>query len=148
MLRRFSIVVGQIGIGLALALCGAISAAGQDTPNLLGTWAGVSETIVAGSTNHHPRAPGDTQADPRLVSVPITVIVDQQDGRRFSGTVNSPSASERIVGVVTRDGRILWVDEDGYNEGVLIDDNRMEICYLLVQPLIQLASCVDMVREP
>ncbi|MEO1224982.1 MAG: hypothetical protein AAFX92_12195 [Pseudomonadota bacterium] len=135
-------------IAAALALVTATPAAAQDYPDLLGTWAGVSETIVAGSTNHHQRAPGETQPDPRLVSVPITVIIDQQDGRRFSGTVNSPSASERIVGVVTSEGRILWVDEDGYNEGVMIDDDRMDICYLLVQPLIQLASCVEMVRDP
>ncbi|MEM8590323.1 MAG: hypothetical protein AAGG65_19870 [Pseudomonadota bacterium] len=135
-------------IAATLALVAASPATAQDYPDLLGTWAGDSETIVAGSTNHHPRPPEETQPDPRLVSVPITVIIDQQDGRRFSGTVNSPGASEGIVGVVTREGRILWVDEDGYNEAVLIDDDRMEVCYLLVQPLIQLASCVEMVREP
>jgi hypothetical protein len=122
------------------------AASGQDYPNLIDTWIGTTETIIAGETNHHRHDGPGLDTEPRMVSVPLSIVINQQTGRRFSGSVHSDLAAERIVGAITSAGRILWVDEDGYTEAVLLDEDTMEVCYLLVQPTVQLASCVVVAR--
>jgi hypothetical protein len=87
-------------------------------PDLRGTWKGNSESIVVGAGNPHHAAQSATE--PRLSSVPFTVTIDKQDGRRFSGTFSSPRANEKIVGVVSRSNSIIVVDDDGYTVGTAL----------------------------
>ena len=84
-------------------------------PDLRGTWKGESESIITDSGN--PHHPGPPQSEHRLTSVPFTLTIDKQDGRRFSGTFSSPRSSEPIIGVITRGGTLLAVDTDGYAAG-------------------------------
>ena len=50
-------------------------------PDLRGTWKGESESIITDSGN--PHHPGPPQSEHRLTSVPFTLTIDKQDGRRF-----------------------------------------------------------------
>ena len=98
---------------------------GVAIPNLLGTWKGESESIVMGPGNaHHSAAPA---AGPRLNSIPFTMTIDKQDGRRFSGAFTSARGNDTIIAVISRNGSIYMVDDDGYTIGTILAPNRMEL---------------------
>ena len=56
-------------------------AAQNAVPDLRGTWKGDSESIVAGGA--HPHHPGQT-GEPRFDTVPFTLTIDKQNGRRLA----------------------------------------------------------------
>ena len=78
-----------------LALRGARGRRHDAVPDLRGTWKGESQSIVLGGTPHHPEQKTD---QPRLTSVAFTLVIDKQDGRRFSGTFSSARHSETVIG--------------------------------------------------
>ena len=80
-------------------------------------------------------------------SVPFTLIIDKQDGRRFSGKFSSTFGSETVIGVVSRSGTIMMVDDDGYNFATMLLPNRMELCYLLQSPTSRVASCTELEKQ-
>ena len=129
------------------ALTAAPAAAQTSIPDLRGTWKGQSETVIWGGGNpHHP--PVTRPAEPRFTSVPFTLIIDKQDGRRFSGTFSSARSNETVVAVLSRAGTIYLVDDDGYTYGTLLAPNRMEICYLHLSPASRIASCTELTKQP
>jgi hypothetical protein len=115
-------------------------------PDLRGTWKGESETIIHGGGNPHHAAPSATS--PRLSSVPFTLIIDKQDGRRFSGTLSSPSGTETVIAVISHSGTIYMVDDDGFVLATMLAPNRLEVCYLLQSPSSRMASCTDFTKQP
>jgi hypothetical protein len=124
----------------------ALPAAAQTAiPDLRGIWKGESESIIVGGGNPH-HAPG--QADePQLRSVPFTLTVDKQDGRRFSGTFSSARSSEKIVAVISRKGTIFLADDEGYTNGTMLAPNQMELCYLHVSSASRIASCLELTKQ-
>src|SRR5262249_8226830 len=110
--------------GLAL-LIAAPALADSAFVDLRGVWKGDSESIVAGTGNHHHAKPVDPSI--KLSSVPFTLKIDMEDGRRFSGTFASPRASEPIIGVISNTGAIYIVDTDGYTVATLLDPKRLEL---------------------
>jgi hypothetical protein len=131
---------------LAFAALAAAPASAQTAiPDLRGTWKGESETIVLGGGNPHHAA---TQAaEPQLRSVPFTLTVEKQDGRRFSGTFSSPRSTEKVIAVISRGGLIFLADDEGYTNGTLLAPNRMELCYLHVSSLSRVASCTELTKQ-
>ncbi len=126
-----------------VALCAAVAADAQ-MPELRGTWKGDSHSVVLGGGPHHP----DTKSgEPRFTSVPFTLVVDKQDGRRFFGTFSSTQHSETVVAVVSRAGSIFMADDDGYSVGTMLAPDRMEICYLHSSSATRIASCTELVRQ-
>ena len=129
---------------VALAALCTPAAAEPAIPDLRGTWKGESQSIVLGGAAHHPI----TQAtEPRLNSVPFTLVVDKQDGRRFSGTFSSARHSETVIAVISRAGTIFMVDDDGYNAGTMLAPNRMEVCYLHFSTASRIASCTELTKQ-
>ena len=129
-----------------LAMLAAISATAQTSfPDLRGTWKGDSESIISDSGN--PHHPGPSQSEPRLTSVPFTLTIDMQDGRRFSGALSSPRSSEPVIGVITRAGNLLFADTDGYASGTLLGPDRLEACYLQIATYGRVASCTELTRQ-
>ena len=133
---------------VVFATLSAAPAAAQQSaiPDLLGTWKGNSESIVLGAGNPHHAAQPTTE--PRLNSVPFTVTIDKQDGRRFSGTFSSPRTNEKIIGVVSRSNSIIVVDDDGYTVGTVLAPNRMEWCYMRQSQADRVASCAELTKQP
>ena len=127
------------------ALAAAPSMAQTAIPDLRGTWKGESESIVLGGGNpHHPA----TQAnEPQLRSVPFTLTIDKQEGRRVSGTFSSARSSEKVIAVISRGGTILMADDEGYTHGTMLAPNRMELCYLHVSSASRIASCAELTRQ-
>jgi hypothetical protein len=121
------------------------AAADNAVPDLLGTWKGESQSIVLGGSPHHP---GQQEGQPRLTSVAFTLVIDKQDGRRFSGTFSSARHSETVIAVVSRSGAIYMVDDDGYDVATMLGPDRMEICYLHLSSNSRIASCTELTRQP
>src|SRR5215203_2869913 len=92
-----------------------------------------------------PRPPA---AAPRLSSVPFTLTIDKQEGRRFSGTFSSSSGAETVIAVISQSGTIYMVDDDGYLVATMLAPNRLELCYLLQSPSSRIASCTAFTKQP
>jgi hypothetical protein len=138
--------MSKLGCILAFAMLAAIPAAAETAiPDLRGTWKGESESLVLGGGNpHHP----STQAnEPQLRSVPFTLTIDKQDGRRLSGTFSSARSSEKVVAVISRNGTIFLADDEGYTTGTLLAPNRLELCYLHVSSASRIASCAELTKQ-
>ena len=114
-------------------------------PDLKGTWKGESETIIQGAGNPHHAAP---PSGPRLNSIAFTLTVDKQDGRRFSGTFSSARGNDPIIAVISQNGTIYLVDDDGYTIGTMLAPNRLELCYMMLSPATRIASCTVLTKQP
>ena len=131
---------------LAVLTSVSASMAQSAIPDLRGTWKGESETIILGGGNpHHAATP--TPA-PRLNSVAFTMIIDKQDGRRFSGTFSSARGNDPIIAVISQNGTIYLVDDDGYTIGTMLAPNRLELCYMMLSPATRIASCTVLTKQP
>ena len=130
------------------ALTASVVPVGAETafPDMRGTWKGESESIILGPGNPHHAAPPSTE--PRLDSVPFTMTIDKQDGRRFSGTFSSARANDKFVAVISRNNTILLVDDDGYTVGTILAPNRMEWCYMHLSQNTRVASCTELTKQP
>jgi hypothetical protein len=82
-----------------------------------------------------------------LRSVPFTLVIDKQDGRRFSGIFSSARSSENVVAVISRNGTIMLADDDGYTLGTMVAPNRIELCYLRVSTTSRVASCTELTKQ-
>lgn len=135
----------KLAIAAVLAAFALTPAAAQDAfPNLIGTWKGDSESIVlSGGNEHHP---GKSPA-PRLSNVPFTMVIDKQDGRRISGTFSSARHKEIVIAVISRNGSVYMVDDDGYSIGTLHSPNKLELCYMKRAPSGRVASCTEMTKQ-
>jgi hypothetical protein len=140
------VTLAMLASAPAAAQIAAQTATQPAIPDLRGTWKGDSESIVLGGGNGHHVA---TQAnEPELRSVPFTLTIDKQDGRRFSGTFASARSSSKVVAIVSRSGAILLADVQGVTNGTMLASNRMELCYLKQSPEAQIASCVELTQQP
>jgi hypothetical protein len=127
------------------ALAPALASAQTAVPDLRGTWKGQSESIVQGHGNAHHDAPVTDK--PRLSSIPFTMVIDMQDGRRFSGSFASAKANDPIIAVVSQTGTIHMVDDDGWTTGTMLAPNRMELCYVARSEANRVASCTVMTKQ-
>jgi hypothetical protein len=130
------------------ALTASVVPAAAETaiPDLRGTWKGESESLVLGGGNDHHTA--TRPVEPELRSVPFTLTIEKQDGRRISGTFSSPRSSEKVLAVISRNGTILMVDNEGYTIGSILQPNRIELCYMHVSAAARLASCTELTKQP
>jgi len=131
-------------IALLVTFVAVPAVAETAVPDLRGTWTGDSESIVLGRGNDHHTGKGSA---PRMSSAPFTLTIDQQDGRRFSGTFSSPRHSEKVIAVVSRSGPIYLIDDDGYSIGTMLAANRMELCYMKQSPNSRVASCTELIKR-
>jgi hypothetical protein len=76
------------------------------------------------------------------------MVIDQQDGRRFSGKFSSAKHNETVIAVISHAGTIYMADDDGYNIGTMLAANKMELCYLHNSPGSRVASCTEMTKQP
>ena len=132
-------------VPLATLAATTVAVAETAIPDVRGTWKGESETIILGAGNPHHAA---TKPSPRLNSVAFTLTVNQQDGRRFSGTFSSARGKETVIAVISRTGTIYLIDDDGYTVGTMLAPNRMELCYFMQSPKSRIASCTELTKQP
>jgi hypothetical protein len=137
------LVASGLAIGAGMLFVGSVQA--QSTVvDIKGTWVGHAQNIVEGPAHHHQRgAAGVKESGKFLLSdQTFTFRFEGQDGRRFWGTISSATKTERIVGSFSTDGkRVYMVDEDGMIDGVVIDANKIDICYRHVRPDSAVVGC-------
>jgi hypothetical protein len=139
--------MSKLGWLVMFVALSAAPAAAQDTPpDMRGTWKGDSESIVLGRGNPHHAGPKVNM--PRLSSIPFTMTIDMQDGRRFSGKFSSPKSSESIIAVISHAGTIYMVDDDGWTSGTMLAPGKMELCYMARIRDDRVASCTVMTKQP
>jgi hypothetical protein len=143
-MRKLAFIVSLAALAPTPLLLSVPAAADAALPEMRGTWKGDSHSIAFGVGPHHP---GAKKGAPRFTSVPFTLLIDQQDGRRFSGTFSSTQHSEAVVAVVSRAGTIFMADDDGYTTGTMLASDRMEICYLHSSSATRIASCTEMTKQ-
>ena len=126
-----------------LALSGAASAHAQAAFDMKGGWSGTGESIVRGSAAHHPAGDAAKPAgNARLREVTFTYKIDGQDGGRFWGTVASRYATESVIGVIAADRkRVYIVTEFGFVDGVITDNDTIDICYRELKPSDAVVAC-------
>jgi hypothetical protein len=135
----------KLALAALLAALASVPAAAQGGfPNLVGTWKGDSESIVLAGGNTHHRG---KSKEPRMSSIPFTLVIDKQDGRRFSGTFSSARHKETVIAVISRGGAIYMVDDDGHTVGNLISPTQMELCYMKQSRAGRVASCTEMTKQ-
>jgi hypothetical protein len=145
-LREVLIVPRFAPIAL-FVLFAATPAVSQSLPDLRGTWKGESEAIIWGKASKH-QPPAESTDQARLLNVPLTLTVDKQDGRRFSATLTSPRATERLVGIVSRTGTVFLADDDGTDYATLLGPDKIEICHLRSAMETRHAACAELTRQP
>jgi hypothetical protein len=76
------------------------------------------------------------------------MTIDKQDGRRFSGTFSSARGNDPVIAVISHNGTVYLVDDDGYSFGTMLAPNRIELCYMLQSPATRIASCTELTKQP
>ena len=122
-MKKLIVTVIALSGLLAFSLCWA----GSDIPNLVGEWSVKAEggAIVKGgepgAKSHHRWKLGNLEAE---------VSITSQKGRIIQGTFKSSSASEKFIAAISQDNKNLYcVDEDGFLDGKIINNDTIEVVY-------------------
>jgi hypothetical protein len=147
-MKKLLAATGLAGLATALVV-GSVQA--QSTiVDIKGTWIGHAQNIVEGPAHHHQRGAAGTKESGKflLSDQTFTFRFEGQEGRRFWGTISSATKTERLIGSFSSDGkRVYMVDEDGMIDGVVIDANKIDICYRHVRPDSAVVGCELMERK-
>jgi hypothetical protein len=49
---------------------------------------------------------------------------------------------------ISRDGKLYFVDINGYSFGTLLAPDRLAMCYLQTAPAERVASCTELTKQP
>jgi hypothetical protein len=134
---------GLMSILLVLAMTG-VGFAGSAIPDLKGTWvvkASGSGFVKPSESPPHTGKLGFHEAE-------FLMIIDKQDGFRFSGSRESSRKKETVAGVIGYDLKnVYMVDDDGMIMGKLVSPDKMECIYLHVSKYHSIASREIMTRK-
>jgi hypothetical protein len=125
------------------ALMVATSASAQDQPDMRGTWTGTTEAAMLDTDVYYETG----KTTPQFMEVPVEVVIDQQRGRRFAGTITADKWDKPFVGVLAADDRIIWAEPGGFVDARLVDADTIDYCYIRIAEFKQLASCAELKRQ-
>ena len=132
------------GIIAALLVPATIAFAQTNAPDLKGSWSGTAEIVHRSEVAEHV----DPTAKPSFPTLPFTITIEQQEGRRFAGSLASARASDPLIGMIRSDGRRLHlVDNDGTLIGELLGPDEMEVCRTEVTPHSMNVYCATLTRR-
>lgn len=107
-----------------LALC--IPALAADMPDMVGNWTGTFNGVGFLKNTHWM-----TSGNATYWEAENTLIIEEQNGTRFVGTMTSaenPLQTETVLGIISSDNEsITLVDEDGYLWGVVLSPTEIEL---------------------
>ncbi len=113
-----------ISVMLLLALC--IPAMAVDMPNMVGNWTGTVHGVgYLKNTDYQTTGKPDYWVDN------YTIVIDEQNGTRFSGKMirdANPLNSVVVLGIIGSDNKTInMVDDVGYYWGSLNSPTEMEL---------------------
>ena len=127
----------------------------QSSPNMLGTWTGMSNSAVSGAGHFHPTEAGKEKAV-RFRSVEYVMVIDKEEGRNFVGSIGATKnkhstdvkRKEVLMGAYAKDMKSgVMVNETGSFTFKLRDPKNLEICYTQVIASPKVASCFELTRK-
>ena len=127
----------------------------QSTPNMLGTWTGISNSAVSGAGQFHPTEAGKEKAV-RFRSVEYVMVIDKEEGRNFVGSIGATNnknstdvkRKEVLMGAYAKDMKSgVMVNETGSFTFKLVDPKNLEICYTQVTANPKVASCFELTKK-
>lgn len=134
------------GACCALAMTGTALAGNAN--DLIGTWKGLSNTAVIGSSPH--RAITDN-SNIQFFNDEFTIVIDQVKGRNFSGYLSSKKYKEQFVGALKSDmKRGVFVDTDGTATFEIVSQDAIELCYTHItspDSKSSVAACTEYKRQ-
>ena len=119
----------------------------QSYPNLEGTWIGQMQYLLQGDTQH---LPSTKETGPVFVEIPWTLVIDRQEGKRFTGTWGRTEGTRRdqLLGVIRADRTTIpMVDDDGTLLGILAGPDAMEVCRTEVTADSRNVGCAEFTRR-
>jgi hypothetical protein len=133
------------GLIAALVVFGACigSASAQDYPDLRGSWVGDAKAVLVNTAQYYMEG----EAAVVFNSSAVVLKIDQQQGRRFAGTVEVDKWTKPFVGVFTTEGMIQWAEPGGIVEAQVLDADTLDYCYLHSAEFMQLAACANLKRQ-
>jgi hypothetical protein len=139
------ICASSLVVGFLAASSPAV--AQQSYPELKGTWIGPGQSVTQGKMDHWPNT-GET--GPVFREGSWTLVVDRQEGNRFTGSHGLTEGTRRdpILGVIRADQRTIhMVDDDGTFLTILSGPDAMEMCRTEVTAASRLVSCRQLTRQ-
>ena len=133
MLRFAVTVIATMG------LFATVAAAEQSYPDLKGTWIGAGTGAFVTALQFGTKAVAE--------NVELTLVIDQQSGKHFAGTISSSQDAQPFSGVIKSDGSILMSQPSGFVEARLSGVDAIETCYVRISAFSQMATCEELKRE-
>lgn len=130
-------VLGMTGIGLAQS----------NIQDLKGTW-----TMECFAIGHEKPAQG---TQPKIHAEKLdfhdfkmTLVIERQEGFRFSGHIESSRRKETISGVIGFDNKsVYFVTDAGMEMATLVAPDKMQAVYMRVSPHYSIAARVIITRK-
>jgi hypothetical protein len=139
------ICASSLVVGFLAASSPAV--AQQSYPELKGTWIGPGQSVTQGKMDHWPNT-GET--GPVFREGSWTLVVDRQEGNRFTGSHGLTEGTRRdpILGVIRADRTTIhMVDDDGTFLTILTGPDTMEMCRTEVTAASRLVGCRQLTRQ-
>jgi hypothetical protein len=138
----FSFIAAACSAALSLS-----AMAQQSYPDLKGTWIGPGQSITQGKTDQWPMS---EESGPVFREGSWTVIIDRQEGNRFTGIQGLTGGARRdqLLGVIRADQKtILMIDDDGTFYTVLTGPDMMEMCRTEITFNSHIVGCRQLTRK-
>lgn len=121
--------IAALAAAVFILVTGFAAFAASETPDLKGTWIMKIESIGHDKLKGSP--PVIHSEKMGIHDLELTLVIDKQEGARFSGYRESKRQKEMISGVVGFDNKSIYiVDDDGMNIATLVAPDKMESIYL------------------
>ena len=133
MMRIAAAVIATMG------LVATSAGAEQSYPDLKGTWTGTGTGAFVTALDFGTKAVPET--------VDLKLVVDQQQGKHFAGSITSAQYAHSFSGVIKSDGGILLSQPGSFVEARLTGADTMEACYVRISAFNHLATCEELKRQ-
>lgn len=123
----------------------------QDVLDLKGTWHPADGAhVIDGPSGHTPSGTEHLHGHDTLHHHTSEFVFrfEGQEGRTFWGALSSAQVSEKLIGVLSADGRrFIMVDADGTFEGIVVDNDTLDYCYAHITATDRAVGCGLLIRE-
>jgi hypothetical protein len=110
----------------------SFSFAGENVPSLLGKWTTES---TGGMMMNGEKQSSETHWEKNQRNLKGILEFTSQEGQFVTGTYTSSRSSEKFIGMISSNGKLLFVvDSDGMWDCKIVDNDTMEIVYRHVKP--------------
>ncbi len=130
-------VTGLLAILFVLTLS-ATGFAGSDIPDLKGTWI----IQASGHMVLKPGAPHPPEVGPGFHELEIPLVIEEQQGFRFSGYKQvTKEFRKEVSGVIGFDNKTIYIaEENAITTGTIVSSDRMECIFLESGKCLSIAS--------